>query len=170
MSLLNLTWPSVENFYKILQASVAEKQLVMARSLLRRRGHLLVMYFFFSFSLEGTRLGVAKAARSPPSLPFRGRRYCKLILCELWFLKILFYEGFYFFHCHSQFLPTLLVIAMEWKDFSAKPKCEPATSHSCGVVEAIFSQVDRHTTFAITTFLHLPILATCARVLSLQAM
>ena len=37
--------------------------------------------------------------------------------------------------CHANF-----VIAMEWKDFSAKPKCEPATSHSCGVVEAISLQ------------------------------
>jgi hypothetical protein len=29
---------------------------------------------------------------------------------------------------------------MEGKDFLAKPKCEPATSHTCGVVEAIFLQ------------------------------
>ena len=41
------------SFCKILQASVAEKQLVMARSLLRRRGHLLVMYFFFHFLWRG---------------------------------------------------------------------------------------------------------------------
>ena len=34
-----------------------------------------------------------------------------------------------------------LVIAKERKDFFAKPKCEPATSHTCGVVEAICFQV-----------------------------
>ena len=33
-----------------------------------------------------------------------------------------------------------LVIAKERKDFFAKPKCEPATSHTCGVVEAICFQ------------------------------
>ncbi|MEE0876153.1 MAG: hypothetical protein UIH18_02530, partial [Fibrobacteraceae bacterium] len=27
------------------------------------------------------------------------------------------------------------------QNFFAKPKCEPATSHTCGVVEAISSQV-----------------------------
>ena len=37
------------------------------------------------------------------------------------------------------------------KDFFAKPKCEPATSHTCGVVEAISLPVDRHTAFAMTT-------------------
>jgi hypothetical protein len=37
--------------------------------------------------------------------------------------------------CH-----TRLVIANPQQDFSAKPKCEPATSHTCGVVEAIFLQ------------------------------
>ena len=47
--------------------------------------------------------------------------------------------------------PTF-VIAKEWKDFFAKPKCEPATSHTCGVVEAISLPVDRHTTFAMTSF------------------
>jgi len=36
------------------------------------------------------------------------------------------------------------------KRFSAKPKCEPATSHTCGVVEAISLPVDRHTAFAMT--------------------
>ena len=58
--------------------------------------------------------------------------------------------------CHSRSL----------KRFSAKPKCEPATSHTCGVVEAIPSQAtlvfgllryarndknqDRHTALAMT--------------------
>ena len=40
---------------------------------------LLFSGFAKNFSMEGTRLGVAKAARSPPSLPFLGRRYCNLI-------------------------------------------------------------------------------------------
>ena len=43
--------------------------------------------------------------------------------------------------CHLRsYLLAPLVIAMEGKDFFAKPKCEPATSHTCGVVEAIFLQ------------------------------
>ena len=40
----------------------------------------------------------------------------------------------------SFLLRTTFVITMERKDFSAKPKCEPATSHTCskgGVMEAI---------------------------------
>ena len=41
------------------------------------------LFFFAFFSLEGTQLGVAKAARSPPNLPFLGRRYCVLILGEI---------------------------------------------------------------------------------------
>ena len=73
-------------------------------------------------------------------------------------------------------------------DFFAKPKCEPATSHTCGVVEAISLQAalvfgllryarndknqDRHTTFAMTT-LNLPTVLltcekTCPRTLSLR--
>ena len=36
--------------------------------------------------------------------------------------------------------------------FSAKPKCEPATSHTCGVVEAIYSPLDRRTAFAMTIY------------------
>ena len=63
--------------------------------------------------------------------------------------------------------PRTLSLAMEWKDFFAKPKCEPATSHTCGVVKAISLQAtlvfgllryarndknqDRHTTFAMTS-------------------
>ena len=44
--------------------------------------------------------------------------------------------------CTAQQSPyhTLLVIANPQQDFFAKPKCEPATSHTCGVVEAISSQ------------------------------
>ena len=37
-------------------------------------------------------------------------------------------------------LSTILVIAKLEKIFFAKPKCEPATSHTCGVVEAISLQ------------------------------
>jgi hypothetical protein len=48
------------------------------------------LFFFAFFSLEGTRLRVAKAARSPPSLPFPGRRSCVLILSKICFLKLLF--------------------------------------------------------------------------------
>ena len=48
---------------------------------------LAMTYYFRALlkisSLEGTRLGVAKAARSPPSLPFLGRRFFNLILYEL---------------------------------------------------------------------------------------
>ena len=52
--------------------------------------------------------------------------------------------------------PTF-VIAKEWKDFFAKPKCEPATSHTCGVVEAISLLVDRRTTFAMTSCFSVPL-------------
>jgi len=45
-----------------------------------------------------------------------------------------------FCHCEPQ------------QDFFAKPKCDPATSHTCGVVEAISLPVDRHTTFAMTIY------------------
>ena len=38
----------------------------------------------------------------------------------------------------------VFVIANPQQDFFAKPKCEPATSHSCGVVEAISLQVSCH--------------------------
>jgi hypothetical protein len=41
----------------------------------------------------------------------------------------------YFYTCRS-----VLVIANPQQAFSAKPKCEPATSHICGVVEAIALQ------------------------------
>jgi hypothetical protein len=44
---------------------------------------LLFSGFAKNFSMEGTRLGVAKAARSPPNLPFLGRRFFNLILYEL---------------------------------------------------------------------------------------
>jgi len=37
--------------------------------------------------------------------------------------------------CHSP-----LVIANPQQAFSAKPKCEPAASHTCGVVDAICLQ------------------------------
>ena len=40
-----------------------------------------------------------------------------------------------FYTCRS-----VLVIANPQQAFSAKPKCEPATSHICGVVEAIALQ------------------------------
>ena len=40
------------------------------------------LFFFAFFSLEGTRLRVAKAARSSPCLHFLGRRFCVLILSE----------------------------------------------------------------------------------------
>ena len=48
--------------------------------------------------------------------------------------------------CHSRWNEKL---------FFAKPKCEPATSHTCGVVEAICLLTDRHTAFAMT-ILNLP--------------
>jgi hypothetical protein len=52
-------------------------------------------------------------------------------------------------------LLAVLVIANPQQDVFAKPKCEPATSHTCGVVEAICLLADGHTTFAMTT-LNLP--------------
>ena len=53
-------------------------------------------FSFAFFSLEGTQLGVAKAARSPPSLPFLGRRSCVLIFSEICFLIIVFARDFSF--------------------------------------------------------------------------
>jgi hypothetical protein len=86
-------------------------------------------YFFFcqNFSMEGTQLGVAKAARFPPSLPFLDQRSCCLILGEFCFLKIVRSLDYIFL----------------------KLLCYVKSIVSKG--EGIFSQVDRHTTFAMTT-------------------
>ncbi len=54
----------------------------------------LIFSFAIIFLWRGLKLGVAKAARSPPCLPFLGRRSCVLILSEICFLKIVFCEGF----------------------------------------------------------------------------
>ena len=40
-------------------------------------------------------------------------------------------------HCHSRRNMPEVCHCEAGKDFFAKPKCEPATSHTCGVVEAI---------------------------------
>ena len=55
-----------------------------------------ILFLLAFFSMEGTQLGVAKAAWSPPYLPFPGRRSCVLILGEICFLTIVFCYGFYF--------------------------------------------------------------------------
>jgi hypothetical protein len=79
--------------------------LVIRAGFVSREDLVFLLQFF---SLEGTQLGVAKAARFPPSLPFLGRRSCVLILGEICFLKIVFCKGFSFFvlslvgmFCHS---------------------------------------------------------------------
>ena len=64
------------SFCKILQARVAEKQLVMARSLLRRRGHLLVMIkclfilLKFFFGGDPARSCEGRTVPSKPPLPW----------------------------------------------------------------------------------------------------
>jgi hypothetical protein len=55
----------------------------------------------------------------------------------------------------TAFAMTILILSLRsLKRFSAKPKCEPATSLTCGVVEAISLLTDGRTAFAMTT-LHL---------------
>ena len=107
----------------------------MARSLLRRRGHLLVMYFFFHFLWRGPG---SELRRPHGPLPWPTLLQINF-KCALMFKNVVL-RGILFFCIVTRNFCLRFLSLRAVLDFFAKPKCEPATSHTCGVVEAISLQ------------------------------
>ena len=83
----------------------------MAARLKTSRHELLFSGFAKNFFYGGDPARSCEGRTAPSKPPLPWPTLFQLNFIRTLIFKNIVYEGFYFFHCHSQFLPTLLVIA-----------------------------------------------------------